>query len=62
MKVKFRGPLAKIQGQLDCLKGLGCQYVQGYFYAKPMAIEGLIDWVEQFSIASERIAPKLWLD
>ncbi len=50
------------QGQLDCLKGLGCQYVQGYFYAKPMAIEGLIDWVEQFSIASERIAPKLWLD
>ena len=50
------------QGQLDCLKGLGCQYVQGYFYAKPMAIEGLIDWVEQFAIASERASPKLWLD
>ncbi|PCK31134.1 EAL domain-containing protein [Pseudoalteromonas piscicida] len=50
------------QGQLERLQGLGCQYVQGYFYAKPMAIEGLIEWVEQFAIVSERGSHKLWLD
>ncbi|RXE97265.1 EAL domain-containing protein [Pseudoalteromonas sp. PS5] len=50
------------QGQLDSLKNLGCQYVQGYLYAKPMAIEGLIEWVERFTLISERTCHKLWLD
>ncbi len=32
--------------QLDIIAQLGCDYVQGYFYAKPMAKEDLISWIE----------------
>jgi len=31
--------------QLDYIKTLGCQYIQGYYYAKPMPIDRLINYL-----------------
>lgn len=31
--------------QLEILRGIGCDTFQGYLFAKPMAIEDLIDWI-----------------
>ena len=32
---------------LALVKALGCTWVQGYFYAKPLSPENLIGWVAQ---------------
>ncbi len=34
------------QAQLEQLKGLGCQYVQGYYYAKPMCEDSFDDYLK----------------
>ncbi|MDC0535990.1 EAL domain-containing protein, partial [Francisellaceae bacterium] len=37
------------QEQLDFLRANQCQYVQGYFFAKPMPLEELIQFVKEFN-------------
>jgi diguanylate cyclase (GGDEF)-like protein/PAS domain S-box-containing protein len=37
------------QEQLDFLRASQCQYVQGYFFAKPMPLEELIQFVKEFN-------------
>lgn len=36
------------QAQLDCLKKLECDVIQGYFFAKPMYIDDLISFLQKF--------------
>lgn len=31
--------------QLEILRGIGCETFQGYLFARPMAIEDLMDWM-----------------
>ena len=33
----------------NILKAMGCDYGQGYFMAKPMSANKLLDWAEQWS-------------
>ena len=33
----------------NILKAMGCDYGQGYFMAKPMPANKLLDWAEQWS-------------
>lgn len=33
------------EDQLQCLRGLGCDTVQGFLYAKPMPVEELTSWI-----------------
>ena len=49
------------EGQLARLKELGCQHVQGFYFAKPMSIENLKVWVDEFAIKEEKPVHKLWL-
>lgn len=35
------------QAQADYLKALGCDYVQGYLYARPMSADKLLEWCQQ---------------
>lgn len=35
------------QAQVDFLKDIGCEYVQGYYYAKPMPVEEYEKYIEQ---------------
>ncbi|WP_440056314.1 EAL domain-containing protein (plasmid) [Pseudoalteromonas sp. T1lg65] len=48
--------------QLQALQKLGCQYVQGFYYAKPMAYESLKQWVETYTFSDNSKAHSLWLD
>jgi EAL domain-containing protein (putative c-di-GMP-specific phosphodiesterase class I) len=36
------------RAQLDSLRALGCDEVQGYFYARPMPAQALPDWARRF--------------
>lgn len=33
------------EGQLECLRGLGCEQVQGYFFSKPLPVPDFEKWV-----------------
>ena len=51
------------QAQLECLRNLGCQIVQGYFISRPVPAEQLTtlldhDWLPAFSPA-QHVQPKL---
>lgn len=34
---------------LTWLKDAGCDYIQGYYLARPMALDAVIDWVDEYS-------------
>lgn len=40
-------------GTYNALKQLGCDYAQGYFVAKPMPVENLIEWYESWLASSK---------
>lgn len=40
---------AETSEQVDILRGLGCYVIQGYFYAKPMPNEALLQWLVERS-------------
>jgi diguanylate cyclase (GGDEF)-like protein/PAS domain S-box-containing protein len=35
--------------QLEFLRDEGCEFIQGYYYAKPMPLDDLLPWIEEFS-------------
>ena len=35
------------RAQLDSLRRLGCDYIQGYYFAKPMPMAALSDYLAQ---------------
>lgn len=35
--------------QLEFLKDEGCEFIQGYYYSKPMPLDELMPWIEEFS-------------
>lgn len=38
------------QADLDLIRGLGCDQIQGYFIAKPMPLEALLVWLKKHDI------------
>src|SRR5690606_27172537 len=36
--------------QVDLLKSLGCDYIQGYYYSKPLPMEELIDFIHFWEV------------
>jgi EAL domain-containing protein (putative c-di-GMP-specific phosphodiesterase class I) len=45
--LKLVGEGVETQGQAAILTELGCEELQGYFFAKPLNAEALIAWVQQ---------------
>jgi EAL domain-containing protein (putative c-di-GMP-specific phosphodiesterase class I) len=41
---------AEDRNDWDLLRQLGCDLVQGYFCAKPMAGNKLIDWLDEWEV------------
>lgn len=41
------------QGQFDLLAAVGCEYVQGYLFARPMPVEEFMVFVDSFQVAAE---------
>lgn len=35
--------------QLEFLKDEGCEFIQGYYYSKPVPLDELLPWIEEFS-------------
>lgn len=44
---------AETTGEVDMLKQLGCDVVQGYVYAKPMPPENIHDYVKEIKISNQ---------
>ena len=42
------------EGQVEFLDGLGCRYIQGFYYYRPMPIPDFVNLVEDGSMADER--------
>lgn len=40
-------------GQFDVLKGMGCDYMQGYWIGKPMPAEQAMQWLDSFKLPKE---------
>lgn len=40
-------------GQFDVLKGMGCDYMQGYWIGKPMPAEQVMQWLDSFKLPKE---------
>ena len=38
---------------LTALRRLGCHYVQGYFFSKPLPAEDLVIWLDQQALTTE---------
>ena len=36
----------EMQEQIDCLKALNCDFLQGFYYAKPMFVDELVDYLK----------------
>ncbi|WP_167359726.1 sensor domain-containing protein [Phytopseudomonas flavescens] len=43
------------QRQLDCLRALGCSHGQGFWFARPMPLARLIEWLQQRRDGNETI-------
>ena len=39
------------QQQLDILKGMGCEFGQGYFWARPAPASEAFSWLEKKNLA-----------
>ena len=48
MKVVAEGVETRQQEQL--LKSMGCDYIQGYYYSKPLPLEELIDFIQYWEV------------
>jgi EAL domain-containing protein (putative c-di-GMP-specific phosphodiesterase class I) len=43
------GEGAEEQADIDFLRGYGCDFVQGFFYSKPLPGPQFSDWAERFA-------------
>lgn len=48
MKVVAEG--VETSQQVDLLKSMGCDYIQGYYYSKPLPMEELIDFIQFWEV------------
>jgi EAL domain-containing protein (putative c-di-GMP-specific phosphodiesterase class I) len=35
--------------QLEFLKDEGCEFIQGYYFSKPLPLDELLPWIKTFS-------------
>lgn len=56
LKVVAEG--VETQGQLDYLRGCGCNYLQGYIHSKPLSVEDAIKFLASQSQETNLIGPR----
>ena len=39
------------EGQLEVLKGIGCDFIQGYYFSKPVSFDQLLE-LKDFSVSA----------
>jgi len=47
MKKKVLTEGAETQAQVSYLRSIGCDYIQGYFYSKPLPLDEFMEFVQK---------------